>query len=762
VTTGQSRAIRELNEIQSADPDGFEIIAPPEITNGTLMAGISLRLGLIETREGGLELMEREEFWIIIPPDFPFDYPSLCVLHDRFAAFPHVIWTHAICLYQSKIEWNPADGLYGFFDRLRLWLGRAAINDMDAVEGPLEPPHHGTDFSQVPFVVRCNAPVQAGETWFGLAELEKTPNRIELLAWNDLLSGPPKCPLLAVAIILAKSLPMEFPRKGADFFKELLKQGVDRERILKHLALAALFSSDGEPVHLVIGVPMRRAADGSVKLHFAVWTTDADFANLLRHTLSKEDDPEKMTALRKEISDWLYSAFESHNIKWCQVLEDRSEIIVRRDHGTPIAWFAGKRILVLGCGALGSWAAEILARTNPKAIHLDDNAIVKPGVLARQNFQLADIGANKAVALTQRLESIAFGVSVVGFNLEAYRFLTEKPEDINNYDVVLDCTASAIFQMKLERDWNRFPTDKPPFISFITDARAQQALCVVLGQNARTGVWDAYVRLKQKLCYEENRREIVTAFYSKRSTEPMFQPEPGCSDPTFVGSTADVSTLVSTVLNLAVGRNIGAGTATGITVTSPKTDGKSGAVAIIHLPAFEETTVADYRIRISRTVFNEARGWVKQNNRIRSPSHETGGLLWGQWDDAIGVIWIFDASGPPHDSKHDPGHFLCGVRGTINEHNHRIKSSHGTCGFIGFWHTHPDMPSEQSPTDIHGMANLVSSFGQNQRRSLMLIFGRTSGTPTAGAYVYESRHLGQSSNLVSVGLAQFVLRTSVV
>jgi tRNA A37 threonylcarbamoyladenosine dehydratase len=762
MTSGQGRAIRELNEIQSAGPDGFEIIAPPEIVNGALMAGISLRLGLMETREGGLELLEREEFWIIIPSDFPFDYPGLRVLHDRFAAFPHVIWTHTICLYQSKIEWNPADGLYGFFDRLRFWLGRAAINDMDTVEGPLEPPHHGTDFSQVPFVVRCNAPVPAGETWFGLAELEKTPNRIELIAWNDLLGGPPKCHLLAVAIILAKSLPMEFPRKGADFFKELMKQGVDRDRILKHLSLAAFFSSEGEPIHLVIGLPMRRAADGSIKLHFAVWTTDAEFANLLRNTLSKEGDSEKLTELRKEISDWLYSTFESYNIKWCQVLEDRSEIMVRRDIGTPVSWFAAKRILILGCGALGSWAAEILARANPLMIHLVDNTIVKPGVLARQNFRLEDIGANKATALAKRLESIAFGIQVVGFNLEAHRFLTDKPEDLNNYDVILDCTASSIFQMKLERDWNRLPAKKPPLISIITDARAQHTLCLVVGQDAQTGLWDGYVKLKQRLCHEQGRRDTISAFYSERSTEHMFQPEPGCSDPTFVGSTADVSGLVSTSLNLAVGQGIGGGTITGIAISSQTSTSKSGDASTFHMPNFQEAIAAHYRIRISQNVFSEARGWVKQNNRIRSPQHETGGLLWGLWDDAVGIIWIFDASGPPPDSRHDPGHFLCGTQGTVAEHNQRTKISHGTCGFIGFWHTHPDMPSEQSPTDVHGMATLVSSFGQNQRRSFMLIFGRTGGTPTAGVYVYESRHVARTTELVSIGTSQFTLRKSVV
>src|SRR5438093_1733447 len=155
MTAGQTRAVRELESLQAANRDAFELATGPELVGKSLDATVRLRLGHMETREGGLDLREREEFTIQVPEEFPFVYPSLIVNHDRFAGFPHVVWSKGICLYQSKIEWNPADGLYGFFDRLRLWLGKAAINDMDPVEGPLEPPHHVTDFSQVPFLIRC-------------------------------------------------------------------------------------------------------------------------------------------------------------------------------------------------------------------------------------------------------------------------------------------------------------------------------------------------------------------------------------------------------------------------------------------------------------------------------------------------------------------------------------------------------------------------------------------------------------------------------
>jgi integrative and conjugative element protein (TIGR02256 family) len=176
----------------------------------------------------------------------------------------------------------------------------------------------------------------------------------------------------------------------------------------------------------------------------------------------------------------------------------------------------------------------------------------------------------------------------------------------------------------------------------------------------------------------------------------------------------------------------------------------------------DEFVAGTYRVRIAKKVGREARGWVRQNNRLRSPSYETGGLLWGMWDDAVGVIWVFDASGPPSDSRHDPVHFVCGVEGTAEEHKRRVATSRGTSGFIGFWHTHPDMESLQSRTDIRGMATLVSAVGYKQKRALMLIYGRVGEQPTAGVYVYESHAVTEHGDYVEVGATQVALATAIV
>jgi proteasome lid subunit RPN8/RPN11 len=179
-------------------------------------------------------------------------------------------------------------------------------------------------------------------------------------------------------------------------------------------------------------------------------------------------------------------------------------------------------------------------------------------------------------------------------------------------------------------------------------------------------------------------------------------------------------------------------------------------------PRFHDIQAGGYKVRIAESVMVQARAWTRRNGRDNTPEDETGGLLWGFWDEAIRAIWIFEASGPPPDSVNSPGYFLCGVEGTADEHQRRSENSFGACGFIGHWHTHPNLPPTQSLEDIRSMATLVSAVGGNQRKSAMLIFGRTGGRPTAGLYIYESLLVRDSVDTVIAEFSQIELPVEVV
>ncbi len=761
MTPGQQQALRELAQLQSTDPDALEIIGQPIDKANWVTVHVSIRIGLVETREGGLDLREREYFFLSIPSGFPFDKPELWVDHDRFAGFPHVCWRKFLCLYQSAIEWNPADGLYGFFNRMARWLTQAALNDMDPLQGPLEPPHFVVDSGLRPLVVRANAPVTPSVQWIGWAALAKFADRLELTGWSR-FEEPPGTGRIAPAIFLAEPLPMEFPQLGRDLFEELLRRGIDREVLLFLLTMSALAAPAGESAYIVIGLPMRRAHDGSPRQHISMWATAPNYADSLRRVLPEATDSDELRNLRGALADSIYNLFEVTDISWCRVLEDRDEIVVRRDSHSPMAWYSAKRVLILGCGALGSWAAEMIARARPAAIDLVDNTIVKPGLLARQNYVLDDIGSPKAEALARRLSGLCHGAIIQGFKREAHGFMLEEPSRLRGYDLIVDCTASSIFSMKLDRDWRTTRSCIRRLVSFVIDAHAQRTIGISLGTESDDGPWSAYIRLKYKLSAEENQKSITAAFYGPLATEALFQPEPGCSDPTFSGSMGDVSRLAATALNALVGTYVDDRPARAISCVLPGADGGAAHLNVYSLPRVDVALTEGYRVLISTKALNQARAAVRQNRRLRTPRHETGGLLWGYWDEAARIILVFDASGPPPDSRHDPAHFICGTAGTEVEHVYRMESSFGACGFIGLWHTHPEVPPVQSGEDIAGMATLVARAGQNRRRALMLIFGRTAGAGTAGVYIYEGLSVTGGAQSINVGVTQLALSEPVV
>lgn len=85
--------------------------------------------------------------------------------------------------------------------------------------------------------------------------------------------------------------------------------------------------------------------------------------------------------------------------------EVRREDVLLRQSAAINAKIDGSVVAVLGCGGLGSNAANILARLGVTKLIIYDYDVVEPSNLNRQNYGIDDIGRPKVEVTKKRLES---------------------------------------------------------------------------------------------------------------------------------------------------------------------------------------------------------------------------------------------------------------------------------------------------------------------------------------------------------------------
>ena len=101
------------------------------------------------------------------------------------------------------------------------------------------------------------------------------------------------------------------------------------------------------------------------------------------------------------------------------------------------AVLVSKKVLVIGCGGLGGYVLEYLARLGVGHITVVDNDVFEVSNLNRQLLSAPDlIGHRKAAAAAQRMKRIAPGIDI----LPVEAFFGEENADrlIRNQDLVID------------------------------------------------------------------------------------------------------------------------------------------------------------------------------------------------------------------------------------------------------------------------------------------------------------------------------------
>jgi molybdopterin/thiamine biosynthesis adenylyltransferase len=549
-------ALRQLAELAEIEPS-FKVGAQLE-HNGIVFVDVSLDTAVIP-RGPGLKLRAREEFVVLVRPSFPYSPPTIRTKHRRWRGTAHVHWGETLCLYAAPtVEWNPSDGMFGLVDRLWEWLTSAAAGELDPADAPLHPPvTYGIDYSMPAIVVRADAPVAAGEIFVGLAELDRpaeTHGRADVVgyrAFTELSSaGWPEH--FGLCLIMPGAFDWEYPETVAELFAVLAARGIGSDLMTDLLTSVAVRLPEGRPLVVIIGTPMRRI-EGATLIHLVAFAVDSETAGPLRRRLLRDVDEDGLRRLGEAatavISDWIRSA----KISWCRLLEDRPQIVRRREQGSPIEAFRGKRVVVWGCGAIGAHVTEAIARAGAAKLTLYDNQIVTPGILVRQPFRDSEIGQAKSECLARRLRVALPRLDVTARIENVLTGPLARSDWGDGAEIVIDATASVPVAAKLERVRRR--ASQPAWlISIVFGHEASRGMVTVTPPEHTAGPCDLarkakiHVRTKAAPRRQPNGYgSFASEFWPDEQRPRSFQPEPGCSAPTFRGSFEQLEDVVDVV-----------------------------------------------------------------------------------------------------------------------------------------------------------------------------------------------------------------------
>ncbi len=751
LSEGEALALEQLREIEAASVGAVEILQVSEPADPAQQLSILISVACRDfpRAEGGVPLRARELFRIYIPHGFPFRAPSIWLPHERFAGHPHVQWRRHLCLYQSPAtEWDPSDGMFGFLARLEFWLRMGAVGQLDPVGAPLHPPAVYTQNDLV-VIPRANTPAPRIGAWIGFAHLRHaSEKRVDIVGWSHILADNVPTPIGA-AILLSQEMPWEFPTKGKELLDQVEARGVDRKLLLLALAVAAQKVPEGDPLLVVIGTPMRGVRGRQDRLqHLTAWLIKARMADGLRLILEKFSSNAALRAIGEDVERLMLEWLEAVDVSWCSVREDRTEIVTRRDESTPMSWFRGKTVSLWGCGALGACIAEFLVRAGVRKLVLRDNGVVAPGLLARQPYTEADIGFPKVVVLAARLKAIR--PNDLDIQSEATDLLNAplgQQDWTDGADVLVDASASRAVIDKLEL--RRRGIRSAPVVSVVIGHSADRGLVVVSSAKHTGGVVDVIRKAKLAVCNRRELKGFADEFWPAEARHAVFQPEPGCSESTFVGSAADTFSLAGTLLNLAVSdlRANQKNTAFAHSVAQPHAHVPESEPRLASF-AWERDHVFDdphsgYQIRVSGPAWSDIVGWIARSERTSTFEHETGGLLFGERDEASRLIWISEVLGPPPDSDASPYYFICGTEGVAEANEEKRTRTRGSVQYVGMWHTHPGSLPIPSSTDVDGMARLLTLSHPSSPKPLLMIIGISPTTRLAqvGAYLFKQNDL---------------------
>lgn len=536
--------------------------------------------------------------------------------------------------------------------------------------------------------------------------------------------------LVAPVIGLPDPVGFSFPSSIDGLLEEIDRQGFAQTECDDLIRRAEIANRDIEqrtgaddftlPTILLIGSPAsgRTIAPGRIA-HFAAWDISLEHPKIL--------------------GAWP-GRYESRRVTWRPVIDQRPQVTIRRDVSRPAHWVTGKRVAILGCGALGAPIAEHCARAGARKLHLTDNDIVKPGILVRQPYAYYEIGRPKAEALAARLRAISPSTEVKASIDDALKLVWEE-ERLYAFDLIVDATANQSIANRLEFLRRKHDKKFPALVSVMIGHDSSHGVATVALPTASGAGIDILRRLVVGSVGDEDLTDVIDELFPDPPRTDVFQPEPGCSSPTFEGSAVDLAGIGAQLFNGALAHlnyqpnrsDALLPTRTAVVVRQATDLRPHGSTRRLSWPndIVRVDQHNDYQIRISSAAFGRIRRAIVLAAQER-PGCEIGGVLLGQINPACRVVWVDEAPDSAAGITASPGAFHLDMDAVRNLVMERHRETRGMVTFIGTWHTHPGMLPLPSERDLITMRALVAEGPQSLPHALLIVLGWEASSGDAG------------------------------
>jgi hypothetical protein len=503
---------------------------------------------LPERRDGGLRVDPHHEDVLLLVWDvFPAVPPSAHVHHRRFLTTPHVLQGFRLCVYLDPAqEWHPRHTAVDFMEQLWRWFCDAVTGQFDArtaLYHPVGGVIHRT--LGTPLIVVRDEPVYdgaisrmrlkpRGENRLDLRPIDEEGFDVLVVALAGALYYGAGRTLGSLCAALAQ-IGQPDPDGFGIYCKPARRTSIPSPAALvTALAVSALGTPRGTPVYFLLAVPTEPRLDS--KRHLLCGRLAGPAADTLRDRAAADG------TLGTTVPD-----IDQQAIEWCRVSEERPDMTTRRDSRTPVQSLRGATVVVLGCGGLGSWIAEFVARAGARKIILFDANPVTGGLLVRQDYTEQDVGTPKALALAHRLDSLRDDLHV---GVMPGDFVLGAP--IPNCDLLIDATVNRSVGAALAAAWTH--TRRTPLVAYVATDRATSTLGLLTLTRPGTGpdpeTADAAAG-ETVLATPE--LEKFACFWQPPTPEEELNPAPGCSVPTFHGSAADLAAIAGALTRLIAG-----------------------------------------------------------------------------------------------------------------------------------------------------------------------------------------------------------------